>query len=144
MARTQRIKTGLVEVKGMAELNKALKELGPEFKGEMRKANKTVADFVAADAKAAAYTIGGVAAHVAPSIKATAGAQSAGVSFGGPAYPMAGGAEFGSQRFKQFKEWRGNGFDAGYFAYPSIRHDADRIETEYGKAIDDLIRKAGF
>lgn len=139
-----RIRTGMVQVDGLRELNKALKDMGPELKGELRKTNKTVADFVAVDAKSAAYSVGGVAAHVAPSIKASAGAESAGVSLGGGRYPMAGGAEFGSNKFKQFKPWRGNGSDAGYFVYPAIRQDADRIETEYGVAMDRLLRKANL
>lgn len=134
----------MVQVDGLTELNKALRDMGPELKGELRKTNKTVADFVAADSKSAAYSIGGVAAHVAPSIKASAGALSAGVSLGGNAYPMAGGAEFGSNRYKQFKPWTGNGSDAGYFVFPSIRRDIDRIETEYGVAMDNLLTRTGL
>ena len=144
MARTTRIRSGEVNVEGLDQLSRALKEMGPEFGKELRKTNKAVADFVAADAKAAAYSVGGVAAHVAPSIKATAGATSAGVGFGGSAYPMAGGAEFGSLRYKQFQPWRGNSSDAGYFVYPAIRQDAERIETEYAHAVDDLIRRVGL
>lgn len=141
---SSRIRTGTIQVEGLVELNRALKQLGPTFPKELRKANKTVADLVAQDAKAAAHSIGGVAAHVAPSIKASAGAQFAAVSLGGTAYPMAGGAEFGSYRYKQFKPWRGNGSDAGYFVYPAIRRDADRIETEYGHALTELLDRTGL
>lgn len=140
----QRIRTGAVQVEGIVELNRALKGLGPEFNGEMRKVSKIVADLEAADSKAAAYTIGGVAAHVAPSLKPSAGALSAAVSMGGGAYPMAAGAEFGSDKYKQFKPWRGGGMDAGYFLYPTIRHDLDRIETKYSQGMDDLLRRAGL
>lgn len=152
-----RVKYGSIEVDGLAQLNLALKALGPKMPRELRKANKTVADFVAADAKSAAQSLGGVAAHVAPSVKSSAGVGFAGVSFGGPGYEMAAGAEFGAghglprQRkggtykgYNQFEPWRGNGADAGYFVYPSIRHDADRIETEYGAAIDHLLEITGL
>lgn len=141
---TSRIKSGTIQVEGLTELNRALKRLGPEFAREMRDVNKQVASFVADDARAAAYSLGGVAAKVAPSIKMSAGTVSAGVGFGGAAYPMAGGAEFGSVRYKQFAPWRGNGPDAGYFVYPTIRRDADRIETEYTEAVDDLIKRVGL
>lgn len=141
---TQRIRSGTVAVEGLTELNRALRRMGPEFPKEMRAVNKTVAEFVANDARSNAYSLGGVAAHVAPSIKASAGTTSAGVAFGGPSWPMAGGAEFGSIRYKQFQPWRGNGPDAGYFVYPAIRQDADRIEDEYTEAVDDLIKKVGL
>lgn len=155
MAKSTKIRTGTIEVEGLAELNKRLRTLGPDLQKELVKTNRSVAGFVAADAQAAASALGGVAAHVAPSIKAVGGARSAGVAFGGARYPMAPGAEFGAgqgmQRrrssgsylgFNQFDHWTGNGPDAGYFIYPSIRRDSDRIETAYGQALDALLNKA--
>lgn len=139
-----RIRSGDIQVEGLRELAATLKSLDKDLARELRLANKSVATFVAKDAKSAAETLGGVAGHVAPSIKASAGLTSAGVAFGGSAYPMAAGAEFGSVRYGQFQSWRGNSSDAGYFVYPSIRRDADRIETEYGKALDDVLRKANL
>lgn len=139
-----RFKDGAIRVDGLDELNWALRRMGPEFKSELRKTNKSVAAFVADDGRAAAYSLGGVAAHVAPSIKASAGAAFAAVAFGGPAYPMAGGAEFGAKNFKQFKPWKGNDHTAGYFIYPAIRADQDRIQTEYTKALDDLLKRVGL
>ena len=136
-----RIRTGDVKVDGLRELNKALKAIGPEAQKDLKDASRKVASFVAADAAAAARTIGGVAAHVAPSIRPVGGVNGAGVSMGGPAYPMAGGAEFGSIRYKQFQPWRGNSSDAGYFLYPAIRDDLDRIVTEFTDAVDDIIQR---
>ena len=130
-----------LRVHGLSELNRTMKALGPEVQKELKETNKSVAEFVADDARAAAHTLGGVAAKVAPSIKAKGGTTSAGVSFGGAAYPFAGGAEFGAMKYKQFKPWRGNSSDAGYFVYPAIRQDADRITTEYTEAIDALMRR---
>lgn len=155
MAKASKIKTGTVSVEGLRELNKALRALGPDMQKKLGAASRSVAEFVASDARSAALRLGGVAAKVAPSIKGVGGARSAGVAFGGARYPMAAGAEFGAGQdlhrrrssgaylgFNQFEPWRGNGKDAGYFVYPSIRQDADRIVTEYGKAIDDLLKEA--
>lgn len=142
MAGSQKIRSGTVQVDGLRELNAALKAIGPDARKELKEASARVAGFVAADARAAAYTVGGVAAHVAPSIRPVASiAGASGVALGGAAYPMAGGAEFGGIKYKQFKPWRGNSSDAGYFLYPAIRQDADRIETEFTEAVDDIIKR---
>lgn len=141
MARSQKIRSGTVKVAGLPELSRALKAIGPEAQKELKEASRRVATFVANDARSAAHSLGGVAAHVAPSIKPVGGVSGAGVAGGGAAYPMFGGAEFGSMRFKQFQPWRGNSSDAGYFMYPAIRQDADRIETEFTAAVDDIIKR---
>lgn len=141
MARSQRIKSGTVKVEGLVELNRALRAIGPEAQKELGQASREVADLVARDARSAAYSLGGVAAHVAPSIKPTGGVSGAGVAFGGAAYPMAGGAEFGSIRYKQFKPWRGSDSSAGYFVYPAIRRDAEQIVETFGDAIDGVIAR---
>lgn len=139
MARSQKIRSGTVKVDGLTELNRALRGLGPDAQKELKEASRSVATFVASDARSAANALGGVAAHVAPSIKPVGGVSGAGVAFGGARYPMAGGAEFGSYRYKQFKPWRGNSSDAGYFVYPAIRRDADRIVTEFTDAVQKVI-----
>lgn len=133
-----------VRVVGLNDLDRALRELGPDLQRELKRTNLDVAQIVADDARSAALQLGGVAAHVAPSIRASARNTAAGVSFGGAGYPMAAGAEFGAYRFKQFQPWRGNDENAGYFVYPAIRQDADRIETEYGAAIDKLLDRNGL
>lgn len=139
------LKAGAIRVEGLRELNKALIAIGPEARTQLKEASKRIADFVAADARTHAVGRGGVAAKVAPSIKARGSvAGSAGVAFGGAAYPFAGGAEFGSQRFKQFDSWTGNGPSAGYFLYPAIRQDADRIVTEFTESLDELVRRVGL
>lgn len=155
MASSRKIRSGTLAIEGLAELNKALRALGPEMQNELRDTNRFVAQFVAADARSAASALGGVAAHVAPSIKAVGGNRSAGVAFGGARYPMAAGAEFGAghnvvrsrttggyKGYNQFDAWSGNDTRAGYFVYPAIRQDSSRIETEYGKAMDRLLKKA--
>lgn len=133
-----------LRVDGIKELNAALKEFGSDFKGEMRRTLKPIADMVAEDARGAASGLGSTAAHVAPSIKSSAGAQFAGITLGDPA---AAGAEFGGRgrpTTQQFQPWRGNGEDAGYFVWPTIRKDGPRIEAKAAEGLDQLIRKAGL
>ena len=144
MARSQRIKSGAIEVHGLRELNRALKKVEGGTPNALRDTNKKVAEKVAMGARSRAQGLGGVAAHVAPSLRASAGAAFAGVAGGGAAYPMFGGAEFGSIRYKQFKPWLGNSTDAGYFLFPEIRAQAPHIEDEYREALDNLIKKAGL
>lgn len=143
-----RIRSGAVQVEGLAELSRALKQLEDiESRREIRMANKTAADYVAGHARDRAYSLGSTAGHVAPSIKASAGYQSAGVAFGGSGFPMAMGAEFGGQRRKttqQFEPWRGSDSDAGYFLYPTIRERADEIVEPYKDAIQELLARIGL
>lgn len=137
-----RIRSGDVRVHGLAQLNRALRAIGPDARKELKAASQEAAEMVATGARAAALSIGGVAAHVAPSIKPVASMSgSAGVAIGGSTYPMAGGAEFGSIRFKQFKPWRGSSSDAGYFLYPTIRRDADRVVENYVDHLDGIIKR---
>jgi hypothetical protein len=134
-----------VRVEGLNEVNKALRALGGrEFQSELRDAGKEVATHVASDARGRAQSLGGVAAHVAPSISAAAGFTSAGVSFGGGAHPAAMGAEFGGQgrpTTMQFQPHRGH---EGYFIYPSIRDNGEFIERTYLDAVDDILRRHGL
>jgi hypothetical protein len=141
---------GGVEVKGLSQLRRALKELGPDFQKELRQAGKDTSIKVAGDARSGALGLGGVAAKSAPAVKNTtlrSNLLGAGVVLDGEKYPMALGAEFGGQRrptTKQFEPWRGSGSGAGYFVYPAIRNNAAFIEEQYVDAIDGALRQNGF
>lgn len=144
---TSRVRSGIVDVEGLRELNRALKELGPQFPKEMRAVNKKAAEEVSGEARAAALAQGGVAAKSASSIKVSAGAMSAGLAVGGSTAPWAVGAEFGGggrPTTQQFKPWRGNGSNAGYFVYPTIRENADEIESTYREGLDELLERVGL
>lgn len=154
---SNRIRTGTIAVDGLRELNKTLKELGPELQKELKATNKEAATKVATEAAARARGLGAMGVHFAPGIKAATGATSAGVALDGRKYPGILGAEFGAgqdrQRnrrsgqyvgYRQFDPWRGNGSGAGYFLYPTIRDRADEIAGFYEHAIDALIKKAGL
>jgi hypothetical protein len=145
MAKTTRLKAGsnegAVRVVGLNETVAALKALENGSEVAVRLAGKAAATEVAGHASSAAYSLGGVAAHVAPSIKASAGIKSAGVALSGDA---AMGAEFGGQgrpTTQQFKPWLGH---TGYFLYPTIRRDSDSINEKFRTALDAIIREAGL
>jgi len=55
---------------------------------------------------------------------------------------VALGNEFGALRYKQFPPWRGNGEEAGYALWPSIRENRDRVVEVYGDAIERLAAAA--
>ncbi|MGH9460369.1 MAG: hypothetical protein ACRD1X_04075 [Vicinamibacteria bacterium] len=149
-----KVRTGDVRVEGLAELSRVLKRMDSDLAKELRKANKDAAQVAATVSKSRALSVGGVAAKVAPTIRASAGVKSASVGFGGAQAPMAGGAEFGANRdrlrqrstgtyvgYRQFQPWRGSGRNAGYFVYPAIRDNENRIVEQYTDALDHLLRR---
>lgn len=145
MPRTTRVKSSdSIHVEGLRELSRSLREMDKALPRELREAGKDVAKTVAGAAQSRAVGLGGVAAKSAPSIKPSAGITSAGVAFGGPAYPFAGGAEFGSFKYPQFKPWRGAGSDAGYFVYPAIRDKSDEIQATYEDKVNALIKRVNL
>jgi hypothetical protein len=150
-----RVRTGDVQVEGLAELSRVLKSMDSDLARELRLANKSAAGIAADAAQSRALSIGGIAAKTAPTIRASAGVKSASVGFGGASAPWGAGAEFGAARdrqrqrssgtyvgYAQFQPWRGSGRSAGYFVYPSIRANEDRIVEQYEDALGDLIRKS--
>ncbi len=146
MARTTRIRAGAdegaVRVEGLNELILRLRALENGSEVAVRLANKEAASTVASGASGAAASLGGVAAHVAPGIKASAGIKSGSVTLGSD--PAAAGAEFGGGRrptTQQFRPWLGH---TGYFLFPTIRRDAERINTTYRAALDAIIKEAGL
>lgn len=139
---------GPVEVHGLKEFNKALKEADKKYSKELRAANVAASRRVVTRAKAIAAMRGGVAAKAATSLRALASVKGAQIKLGGDRYPYALGAEFGSLQFRQFPTWRGNQWVAwgtsgvGYFLHPAIRDQYDEIVEEYGEAIDRIMRDA--
>jgi hypothetical protein len=101
-----------------------LKELGVT-PGNVKLAEKTFLTVAAATvmnwAKENAIAEGSVAAKAKSDLR-TGGPGV--VRYGGKPYDM--GAEFGSYQYHQFKIWRGNDDDAGYFLWPAIRQFRDK------------------
>lgn len=122
----------------MRDLRKDLKELGDlETSNELRDALNEAAQLVVDESRANASTR--MEQSMASRLKASKGMASAAVSIGGKPYDL--GAEFGAKRWPQFKEWRGNGMDAGYVVFPTIRAEEERIVDKFGEAIDRVLEK---
>ena len=123
-----------IKVHGADELGRDLDKLG-RFDSELKEIDRKQASKLSAQIRAAAHSEGSTAAHVAPSIKA-AGPK---VEVGGPGWPMAGGAAFGSSIYPQFKP-RG----APRFFVPTMKKAEAKAETDYGNELDQTLRKANL
>ena len=140
-------------------LNKALRRLPKDATARLRDASKDVASKVAADAQRRASAEGGIAALVAPTIRASrdrvpvirmGGTQKLPTSGGDWERSRDGdrqtigdvmwGAEFGALAYTQFKDWTGNDEGAGYFLWPAVRGDSEWIQKRYGEALDDALQ----
>jgi hypothetical protein len=114
---------------------RALRQLPKHLQKEMRKASQDIAQDIATAASGMARSQGGVASHVAPSIKAKRDRYPVivlgGGRLGGPAY----GAEFGGgarPRTRQFEPHRGT---RGYFMFPTVRDRSDEAMGAWLKAL---------
>lgn len=144
----------------VAGLNRRLRELPRESAGQLRDAAGDISRFVAEDARSGAQQLGGVARMVAPAIlvgrdrvpvvKLGSRQQLPGTGNGwehrrgGPGSTMAAvamGAEFGGgarASTRQFKPHRGK---RGYFLWPAVRRDSDRIQKTYSAALDAALQR---
>jgi hypothetical protein len=134
---------GGIGYEGLNQLNRDLRAIGKEAQGELKKANVSVATKEGTRAQQAAFGLGGVAAHAAPSIKGGGSTTWAGIKFGS-GHPEAMGAEFGGGRrptTQQFKPWLGH---TGYAIYPTIRRDNEEITSTWFEAIENLMKEHGL
>ena len=150
------IKSASIGVRGLSEFRRELKKLDDAgLTNELKDANFEVASAVVGWAKTKAGGEGRMAIRSADTLKASRAQARAAVSFGGASVPFAMGSEFGAMRniprrtargevpgWNQFKQWRGNGSDAGYWLFPTIRSHERQIVDKYGDAIEKIARKA--
>ena len=136
MATTSNVKGGI------PGLQKALRTLPKAASAELRDAAQEISGFVASDARGRASHLGGVARHVSGSVVARRDRVPA-ISLG-KGDPAAFGAEFGGGRratTQQFAPWRGSGRGAGYFLWPTIHDQNDRINERYSEALLQALRR---
>jgi hypothetical protein len=141
----------VVQIKGLRELVAALGEFDKSMVRQVRQGNRTVGELVADRARTRAQMLGGVAEHVAPSIRAKADARYGVVTGGGPKYPEFFGANFGARHdveretprgpmkgWNQFKPFtKGN----DEFLYRTIADLSPRaIEDRYLEVFEPLFR----
>lgn len=131
-------KSESIRISGLKELRKELaKFTDATFTKELKDAHYEVASKVVDKAKGAASTR--VEQKAAQSLKASRAASKAQITYGGPEYPFAMGAEFGSKRYRQFKNHLGR---TGYFVYPSVRAMSSEIARIYWDAVAKITHDA--
>lgn len=130
-----------VRVTGLGALARNLKAVEADFPKKVKRINGLISEDVAVKAKARALGLGSVAAHTIHEggLRAGQSARTAYVFLGGTSAPFAAGAEFGSSVYRQFDAWKGNGPDAGYFLFPTIRDEKETIEKIAHEEIEDLL-----
>lgn len=142
----------------VAGLHKALRRLPKDATVRLRSASLRIAARVAERAGARARMVGGVSKYVAPTIKPKRDRVPKIVMGGAARLPardgatrsgrrqtvgdVMWGAEFGSDRFRQFSPWRGSDTGAGYFLWPTVRAESDATIEEYGDALIDAVDKS--
>jgi hypothetical protein len=131
-------------VEGLAKLAKDLRAIDPKLAKELQKTNKEAAGKVAQAAKSAySGRHRQRSGKGASSIRPLATQTRAQVALGGARAPYMLGQEFGSAQGpnkQQFPPYSGNGPSAGYFFYPAVRAEADKLTETYAKALDQVIK----
>lgn len=133
-----------IEFEGLKQLRKDLLAVDKNLVKELGQAYKKIGTMIVSAASARAQGLGGVAAKSAQALASTARATDVSIRINGEKYPWALGGEFGggAPRSPQFKPWRGNGPDAGYFLYPTIRDDSQKILDGFLEAFDKASKLA--
>lgn len=139
---------GTIEIVGLADFNRALRNIDGGFAPQLKQANYDAAKALSDAAKAKARSMSHrTAAKAARSLRVSRSASYAAISAGGPRFPYFYGAEFGSKHYGQFQSWRGNQWNGwaggpGYFLHPAIRKEGPKVLRDYMAKIDELTAQA--
>jgi septal ring factor EnvC (AmiA/AmiB activator) len=133
-----------VEVRGLDQFRKELRQLDPALGRELGKANKRAAEVVASAARAKAMATGGVARKAAPDIKTAAAQRAAKLVLDASRNGYAIGAFTGAKRWPQFKPWQGPEIEEGkgIAVGPAIVETEDEFLNAYGDALEQLAARA--
>ncbi len=133
-----RSRTTQTELIGLRELLKGLNYAESQWKEAEQAFFEIAVQSIIERARATAATEGRLEAKAAEDLKRGGTGV---IVYGGQGYSR--GAEFGSYQYKQFETWKGNGDDAGYFLWPSIREfrDEDFI-NEYAENVLKILKQA--
>ena len=145
-----------IAVEGLDELRRSLKIAGGiEATREFKTAGyAAAAEVVIPRAKARAAGLGKMQAKAADTLRPANTVTGGAVRFG-RGFPASMGAEFGAQRnqprgtvgkrrmtgWNQFEPWKGNGIEAGYFVWPTIRDDAAAITARFNAGLSPLLQR---
>lgn len=156
-------KTGpILQIDGLRELRKDLRDGGREGEARLRAENKGLAEEIAAKARERVYpavkgksskgtVIAGKKSKkgtgltaTRDSIRAQASSTESRITLGGPKAPAALGHEFGGgarPRTRQFPPHRGRD---GYFFWPTIREQTADIAERYGEIMERALAARAF
>jgi len=139
---------GSVQVVGLRELQKELKQVDAELPKKLRVGQLDIARDVVEKADARARGMGGVFRHAVAmqgSLKAKGEQRYAKAVLDANKAPMILGAEFGAKRYRQFPRFRGNQHPStwapegvGYVLYPTIRDNEAGIVDAYDRMLGQL------
>lgn len=141
-----------VQVRGLAELRKAFRDVSKDIPKEMGRAFKAVAETVAGRARAKVPSRSGRAAS---SIVARGSQRGAAIAFGGTRAEYFPWLDFGGSVGRGHKpgqawsgaikrEWMGLPNGQGRYVYPAIRQSRPEIEQAADAAIVAAARRAEF
>lgn len=142
----------VVQVRGLKEVQKALKAIDKDLPKGLRTEFLVVARAVVGTAQGNAPRVSGRAAG---SIRPRAAQTGAGIAFGGNAAPYFPWLDFGGTTGKGHRpgvpksgsverEWKGNPGGEGRYVYPAIRAHEDDIIEAAGDVPVNLARKNGL
>jgi hypothetical protein len=143
-----------IEVVGLNDFRKELRNLGGRWPRELAKAHRDLAKSVASEARRFAVGTGPMQAHFAGRIYGTGSAQRASIAVRSDANAAFWGAKKHTGWYAtkpgppQFPEWVGNNWDVGVPGQgplainPTIFHEMDNITERYAELIDHLARRA--
>ena len=134
---------------------KSFKAMDEESTDQAKKVSSELADFVSDKVKAAARqtkAIPKVATRIAEGSKVSKSSKIGEISYGFASQKFSGGAttkdlwggaEFGSNKFKQFPVWSGREGrgSRGWWIYPTLRSVQPQIIKEWEQGFSEIVRK---
>ena len=137
----------------LRSITRAFKAMDDEAIDQAKQTSSALADFVRGKIiAAAARTNNRLDNRVAEGSKVSKSSKIGEISFGfagqklsggGTTQQLWGGAEFGSNRLKQFPVWSGREGrgSRGWFIYPTLRSAQPEIIAKWEQAFDKIVRK---
>lgn len=137
----------------LRSITRAFKAMDDEAIGQAKQASSELADFVKAKiVVAAGRTNHRLDDRVAAGAKVSKSSKIGEISFGfagqklsggGTTQQLWGGAEFGSNKKKQFPVWSGREGrgSRGWFIYPTLRSAQPEIIAKWEESFDKIVRK---
>lgn len=126
-------------IEGFNEFKAALRATADEMPSIVSRTDMEIGQAVIKRGRSRAEQLGGVAPKAMQSARAERTYGNVKVKFGGPEWPYAMGAEFGSHHYGQFKSYR----RSGYFFFQA-RYEVEHYDVErtYYEAFSRALRHA--